>query len=463
VHDVVADGALVAELDDAAARFRPVQLAWSLVQAEVGPDAAEDPERPDGSVRLRRVAVDPDDTSGEAAMAKVAGRTRQRPGLVGRTARGTLRLGMLATAVFVGRKTASGGRANDAQETTAGGSQGSASQGLGAAAGGAPGASHERDAAAVTNDDRGRGAEVPQQIPPRGWLAIAKRTAKEVKADQVPLLAAGVAFYALLALFPAIIAGVSIYGLVADPQTVRDQIANLTKLLSPETADLVGQQLLQVTSGAGGALGVATVVGILTALWSASSGMKALVTGVNLAYDEGEGRKFVKLRGLALLLTLGAMVLVGVALATIVGYPPIADTLPTALRWLVAIVRFVILGGLLVVGLAVLYRYAPDRDQPRWSWVSWGSGIAALLWVLATIGFAVYANFFGNYNKTYGALAGVIILMFWLYLSALVVLVGAELNTEMELQTAKDTTKGPEQPMGDRDAHAADHVAEAAR
>jgi membrane protein len=191
--------------------------------------------------------------------------------------------------------------------------------------------------------------------------------------------------------------------------------------------------------------------------------MKALITGVNLAYDETETRKFAKLRGLALLLTLGAMVLMGVALATIIGYPPIADTLPTVLRWLVAIVRFVILGGLLVVALAVLYRYAPDRDQPRWSWVSWGSGIAALLWVLATIGFALYANFFGNYNKTYGALAGVIILMFWLFLSAFVVLVGAELNTEMELQTAKDTTAGPTKPMGDRDAHAADHVAEAPR
>jgi membrane protein len=397
-------------------------------------------------------------------MAKVAGRTRQRPGLVGRTARGTVRLGMLATAVFLGRMTAdSGGRAKDAQGTKAGGSQGSASQGLGAAAGDGRSAGQETDPDTVTDTERGHQADTPTEIPPKGWLAIAKRTAKEVKADQVPLLAAGVAFYALLSLFPSIIAGVSIYGLVADPATVRDQIANLTKILSPETADLVGQQLLQVTSGAGGALGLATVLGILTALWSASSGMKALITGVNLAYDETETRKFVKLRGLALLLTLGAMLLVGVALATIVGYPPIADTLPTVLRWLVAIVRFVILGGLLVVGLAVLYRYAPDRDQPKWSWVSWGSGIAALLWVLATIGFAVYANFFGNYNKTYGALAGVIILMFWLFLSALVVLVGAELNTEMELQTAKDTTKGPEQPMGERGGHAADHVAEAPR
>jgi membrane protein len=363
---------------------------------------------------------------------------------------------MLATAVFVGRMTAdSGGRAKDAQGTKAGGSQG-----LGAAAGDGRSAGQETDPDAVTDNQRGHQADSPQEIPPKGWLDIAKRTAKEVKADQVPLLSAGVAFYALLALFPAIIAGVSIYGLVADPATVRDQIANLAKLLSPETADLVGKQLIQVTSGANGALGLATVVGILTALWSASSGMKALITGVNLAYDEAETRKFVKLRGLALLLTLGAMVLVGVALATIVGYPPIADALPTALRWLVAILRFVILGGLLVVGLAVLYRYAPDRDQPKWSWVSWGSGIAALLWVLATIGFALYANFFGNYNKTYGALAGVIILMFWLFLSAFVVLVGAELNTEMELQTAKDTTKGREKPMGERGGHAADHVAE---
>jgi membrane protein len=392
---------------------------------------------------------------------KVAKKSGERPGLTRRMARSGLRVGMLATAVLVGRKTAGGGKARNGQGNGAGGSAGTeAPGGLGAAAGGGPSASHETDPRAVAGNGHGRQAEQPQQIPPQGWKDIAKRTMKEAKQDQVPLLAAGVAFYALLSLFPAIIAGVSIYGLVADPITVQDQIANLTKLLSPETATLVGEQLKQVTSGAGGALGLATVIGILTALWSASSGMKALITGVNLAYDETETRKFVKLRGLALLLTLGAMVLVGVALATIVGYPPIADNLPTVLRWLVAILRFVILGGLLVVGLAVLYRYSPDRDQPKWSWVSWGSGIATLLWVLATIGFSIYATFFGNYNKTYGALAGVIILMFWLFLSAYVVLLGAELNTEMELQTARDTTKGPEQPMGERGGHAADHVAE---
>jgi membrane protein len=390
-------------------------------------------------------------------VAKAANSRRKRPGLTRRMVRSTLRVGMLATAVLIGRKTAGGGKARDGQGGGGGGQE--APSGLGAAAGGGPGARHETDPAAVADGGAGRQADVPQEIPPRGWKDIAKRTAKEVKQDQVPLLGAGVAFYSLLSLFPAIIAGVSIYGLVADPATVRDQISKLTEMLSPETAKIVGTQLQQVTSGAGGALGLATVIGILTALWSASSGMKALITGVNLAYDENESRKFVKLRGLAILLTLGAMVLMAIALALIVAFPALADSWPTALRWTVGVLRWVLLAALLVAGLAVLYRYAPDRDEPKWSWVSWGSGIATLLWILASIGFSIYANSFGNYNKTYGALAGIIILMFWLYLTAVIVLVGAELNTEMELQTAKDTTKGPQEPMGERGGHAADHVA----
>jgi membrane protein len=389
---------------------------------------------------------------------EVASRKRKRPGLNRRMVRSTLRVGMLATAVLVGRKTAGGGRGRDGRGAGRGGGP-ETPGGLGAAAGGGPGASHETDPRDVANGEHGRQADVPQEIPPRGWKDIAKRTLKEVKQDQVPLLGAGVAFYALLSLFPAIIAGVSIYGLVADPRTVQDQINQLTEMLSPETAEIVGTQLEQVTSGAGGALGLATVIGILTALWSASSGMKALITGVNLAYDESEGRKFAKLRGLAILFTLGAMVLMAVALTLIVAFPALADSWPTVLRWTVGVLRWPLLAVLLIVGLAVLYRYAPDRDEPRWTWVSWGSAVATVLWVLASIGFSVYANSFGNYNKTYGALAGVIILMFWLYLTAVIVLVGAELNTEMELQTAKDTTAGPTRPMGEREAHAADHVA----
>jgi membrane protein len=394
-------------------------------------------------------------------MAKVAGTTRQGPGPAGRTARRAVRLGVLAAAVLVGRKTATRRRSrDDGQDAQGPAATGGTAAGAAATGGEAPDR-HPSSPTAAADAGRGRQAERPQQIPPRGWKDVALRVKNEVKQDQVPLLAAGVAFYALLSLFPAIIAAVSIYGLVADPETVRGQLDRLTQLLSPDTASILGQQVRQVTAGAGGALGLATVLGILTALWSASSGMKALVTGVNMAYDETETRKFVKLRGLALLLTLGAMVLMGVALVLIVAFPALTNDWPAALRWTASILRWLLLAALLVAGLAVLYRYAPDRDQPRWSWVSWGSGIATLLWVLASVGFSFYVSLFGNYNKTYGALAGIVILLFWLYLTAFVVLLGAELNAEMELQTARDTTAGPERPMGERDAHAADHVAAA--
>jgi membrane protein len=393
-------------------------------------------------------------------MAKAASTSRQRPGLAGRAGRAGSVLGVLAAGIVVGR-TAAGRRrpARRDEHQDDGQREATRPQGPGAAAGSEPPPAHTTSPAVVDDAGRGRQAVRPQQIPPRGWKDIAKRLKTEVKQDQVPLLAAGVAFYTLLSLFPAIIAGVSIYGLVADPDTVRRQIDRLTQLLSPETASILSRQIDQVTSGAGGALGIATVLGIATALWSASSGMKALVAGVNLAYDQTESRKFLKLRGLALLLTLGAMVLMGIALALIVAFPAVTGDWPTALRWTASVVRFVLLAVLLIVGLAVLYRFAPDRGNPRWSWVSWGSGAATLLWVVASLAFSFYVSHFSNYNKTYGALAGVVILMFWLFLTAFVVLLGAELNTEMELQTARDTTTGPEQPLGERDAHAADHVA----
>ena len=389
-------------------------------------------------------------------MAKATRTSRQGSKPSGRPLRRVAQLGVLAGAVLVGRRTAR--RTQPKQD-----GQGTATrpQGPGAAAGAEPPPEHATGPAAPADPTRGRQAEQPQQIPPRGWKDIALRVKTEAKQDQVPLLAAGVAFYTLLSLFPAIIAAVSIYGLAADPETVRRQINRLTQLLSPETASILGQQIHQITRGAGSALGLATVLGIATALWSASSGMKALIAGVNLAYDETESRKFLKLRGLALLFTLGAMLLLAVALALIVAFPALVNDWPTALRWTASLLRWLLLAALLVVGLAVLYRYAPDRDNPRWSWITWGSAVATVLWILASIGFSAYVRWFGNYNKTYGALAGVVILMFWLFLTAFVVLLGAELNTEMELQTARDTTTGPEQPMGERHAHAADHVAAA--
>jgi membrane protein len=377
-------------------------------------------------------------------MAKQAAATRRRQGLGATAARFGTALGVLAAGVLVGRRTATKARRPRRPGSSPGGPPGDA---------GSP--------EAVADPGRGREAERPREIPAAGWKDIAKRVRVEIKQDQVPLLSAGVAFYALLSLFPALIAGVSIYGLVADPETVRGQLDRLTQQLSPETATIIGQQIKQVTAGAGSALGLATVLGIVAALWSASSGMKALIAGVNMTYNERETRKFVKLRGMALLFTLGAMVLMAVALALIVAFPAVAGDWPDALRLTASVLRWVLLAVLLIVALAVLYRYAPDRDNPKWTWVSWGGVVAAVLWVAASLAFSFYVSHFGNYNKTYGALAGVIILMFWLFLSAFVVLVGAELNAQMELQTARDTTSGPARPMGRRGAQVADHVASA--
>jgi membrane protein len=391
-------------------------------------------------------------------MGKVVRTTKQRRR--GGT-RGLARLGMLAAAVLVGRRTAGGQRDADDQAPSHDGRAGRAGEVRESPNVGAndPWAGHNPEPPAT--DGRGRGAESPQEIPAKGWRDILIRVKNEVRDDKVPLLSAGVAFYSMLSLFPAVIALVSIYGLVASPDTVRSQIGKVATVIPAEARKLLTDQLTALTSTPGGKLSLGLAFGIITALWSASSGMKALVTGINVAYDEPESRKFVKLRGLALLLTLGAILTMAVALGVIAVLPVLIDHLLGSVGGtIVGILRWPFLALLLIVGLAVIYRLAPDRDDAKWRWVSWGSVVATVLWVLGSMAFSFYASHFGNYSKTYGSLGAVIILLFWLYLSAIVVLVGAELNAEMELQTKKDTTHGPDQPMGERDAHAADHVAE---
>jgi membrane protein len=308
----------------------------------------------------------------------------------------------------------------------------------------------------------GRDAERPSEIPPRGWFAVLKRVKAEVKDDNVPLLAAGVAFYAMLAIFPAIIAVVTVYGMVADPAQVESQVSEFAKSLPSGADQLLTEQLKSVTSAGRQSLSIGLVVSLLAVLWSASSGVQGLVKGLNLVYDEQESRGFVKLRGLSLLLTLGAIVLAVAALALITVFPGVIDNLGLgqAGQLAASIVRWVVLALLVLWALAVVYRYAPDRANPRWRWVSWGAVVALVLWLLGSIGFSWYVDNFGKYNKTYGALAAVIILLLWLFLSAFVVLLGAEFDAETERQTATDTTTGPERPMGSRDAEVADTVGE---
>jgi membrane protein len=316
-------------------------------------------------------------------------------------------------------------------------------------------------ASAPAGDDRrGRQAETPTDVPAKGWKDVLARTFAEAKQDNVSLLAAGVAFFALLALVPALIALVSLYGLFADPSTVEENVRELLGAAPEEVRELVIAQLQSITQDANAAVGLAAVIGILIALWSASSGVKHLIEAINTAYDEDETRGFVKVRGLSLLLTLGALVFLVGAFFLIALLPSLlADTgLGDAARIAVGVLRWVVLLVGMVVALAILYHYGPDRDNPRWRWVSTGAIVATLLWLAGSALFAVYAANFGKYNETYGSLASVIVVMLWLYLTCAAILLGAELNAELERQTARDTTEGRSEALGQRGAEAADTV-----
>lgn len=320
-----------------------------------------------------------------------------------------------------------------------------------------PARSRSRDADA---DARGRQADRPRQVPAKGWKDIVVRTGQEAKADNVVLMAAGVAFFALLALVPALIAIVSIYGLVADPSDVSSQVDDALSAAPSEVQDLVGAQLTSVTEQSSGGLGLGLALGVVLALWSASGGMKHLMTAINEAYDEEETRGFVALRGTALILTLGAIVFVIAAVGVITVVPALLEdtALGSTAALLVSLLRWPLLGAGLVAGLAVLYRYGPDRDEPRWTWTAPGTLVAVVLWLLASILFSVYTSSFGSYGETYGSLGAVVVLMLWLMISAATVIIGAEINAEAEHQTRSDTTVGSPRPMGTRDAEVADTV-----
>jgi membrane protein len=296
-------------------------------------------------------------------------------------------------------------------------------------------------------------------------FAVLKRVKAEVKDDNVGLLAAGVAFYAMLAIFPAIIAVVTVYGMVADPDQVKTQVGELAKSLPAGADELLEDQLANIVNAGRQALSIGLALSLLALLWSVSSGVQGLIKSLNVIYDEKETRGFVKLRGLSLLLTLGAIVVAVVALALITVFPGVIDGLGLGRAGQVAasVARWVVLAVLVLLALGVVYRLGPDRANPRWRWVSAGAVVALVLWLLGSVGFSYYVDNFGKYNQTYGALAAVIILLLWLFLSAFAVLLGAEFNAETERQTARDTTTGPERPPGERGAEVADDIADGAR
>ena len=311
--------------------------------------------------------------------------------------------------------------------------------------------------------ERGRDAETPAEIPAKGWKDIAWRVYDGIQNDRVMLVAAGVTFYALLALFPATAALVSLYGLFADPSTISEHLRLVSGFLPDGALEVIGDQVKRIASQKG-TLGIAFIGTLALALWGANAGTKAIFDALNIIYKEREKRSFVALTLQSLLFTVGAIALMLVALAGIVVVPVMLKLLGIAQESgaaLLSLLRWPLLYLLILFALACLYRYGPSRAEPQWRWVTWGSAIAGAIWIVGSLLLSWYVANFGTYNATYGSLGAVIGFMVWMWISTIVVLVGAEINAEMEHQTAKDTTEGRPKPMGVRGAKMADELGEA--
>jgi membrane protein len=314
--------------------------------------------------------------------------------------------------------------------------------------------------AARERSDRGRAADHPAEIPPHGWKDILIRTYRSISEDRVTALAAGVTYYVLLALFPGITALVSVYGLIADPADIGEHLASLSGAIPSDAISIISGQLRYLALQDAQALGFAFLGGLLVSLWSANAAMKALFDALNVVYGEKEKRNFFILNALSLAFTGGMVLFLVLAMIGIVAVPAVLDLLylGSVSELIINLLRWPAMLALVVLGLAVLYRYGPSRADARWRWITWGSIAAAILWLVVSMLFSWYASNFGNYNKTYGSLGAVIAFMVWTWLSATIVLLGAELNAEIEHQTARDSTTGGPKPLGARGAKMADTV-----
>jgi membrane protein len=307
-------------------------------------------------------------------------------------------------------------------------------------------------------DGRGRHAERPSDIPKRGWKDILWRVYGGLGEDRILMNAAGVTFYALLALFPAIGALVSIYGLFADPVQIANQLGTLAGILPGGGMEVIKEQLTRLTAQGSGSLTFGVIFGVLVSLWSANGGMKALFDALNVVYGEKEKRSFLRLNAISLTFTLGMLCFAIIAMTAIIAVPVIVDALPDFLGTIINWARWPVMAVLIAVALALIYRYGPSRDEPKWRWISWGSAFAAVGWLVFSAAYSFYTANFGTFNETYGSLGAAIGFMLWIWLSVTVILLGGKLNAEIEHQTARDTTEGDPEPLGKRGAHVADTV-----
>ncbi|MGK2923579.1 MAG: YihY/virulence factor BrkB family protein [Methyloceanibacter sp.] len=315
--------------------------------------------------------------------------------------------------------------------------------------------------------DRGRGrrATGPHKIPAKGWMDVGYRVFTQISEDRLLAVAAGAVFYMLLALFPAVTALVSLYGLYSDPVTINQQLSLLSGVMPASGIDIVREQVTRLAETSNSSLSFGFLFGLGLALWSANAGMKAIIDSLNVVYDEREKRGFVHLTLVAFAFTLGALVCVLLALSAIVVLPLVLAWvgLDTQMGLILSWLRWPALLLVVLVALSVLYRYGPSRARARWRWLSVGAVFATVAWLLGSALFSWYLSNFANYDATYGSLGAAIGLMMWLWMSVIVILVGGELNAELEHQTAEDTTTTPEKPLGQRGATMADAVGKAWR
>lgn len=314
----------------------------------------------------------------------------------------------------------------------------------------------------MPSPDTGRHARSPFAMPAQGWKQVLIRSWKEGSDDNIGLIAAGVAFYGFLALVPLLGAIVLSYGLVASPETVVGNMKSLTSVMPAQAAQLVGDQLMNVVKTSGGKKGLGLLLALAIALFGARNGAGSVMTALNIAYEEKEERGFVATNLTALAITAGAVLVAIVAVVAIAALGHLEDLLPGAPDVVLVLGKFLTYLLLLAAAAGVaatLYRYGPSRARAKWVWLTPGSLLAAVGGVALTLGFGFYVSRFGNYNATYGSLGAVVVLLTWLYLSSYLLLFGAELNSELEHQTAEDTTAGAPKPLGARQAWVADHVA----
>jgi membrane protein len=305
---------------------------------------------------------------------------------------------------------------------------------------------------------RGRHSSSPFRIPWAGWKDILWRTYQRTSEDRLLATAAGVVFFGLLAVFPAITALVSFYGFFADPSTISKNLQSLALMLPEGSFQIVQDQITRVLAKGGTELGLTFLFGLALALWSANAGVKAVIDALNVVYEEREKRGFIHLNLVSLAFTAGGIIALLLMVGAVIAVPLALDrvSLATESQIIVSLTRWPLLLTMLLIALALLYRFGPSRREPQWQWLSVGSFVAALLWIVGSALLSWYLSNFGNYNATYGSLGAAIGLMTWMWMSAIIVLCGAELNSEIEHQTVYDTTTGRPKPLGTRGALMAD-------